>query len=731
MMTRSSLEQVLPQYGTSILLAITVLTGLYASSMYNYLLFHSFVETFSAVVLLVVFAIAWNTRHIQDNHYLLFIGIASLFAGFLGLLHTFAYKGMGVIPSHDSNLPTQLWLAFRYLFAVSLLLAPLFINRKTNPEKTFLIYFVVTIAVCVLIFTSHFPDCFTDETGLTQFKIWSEYVISVMFIGALVLFYYHRRAFDKRVLVFMSLSLVTSVLSELSFTRYVDAFGPANMVGHFFEITSFYCIYRAIIVTGVVQPSNLLFNKLKNSEEAIKKSHEELEYRIQERTEELSRSNNELMRQIEVRKRAETGLSRITRLYSVLSKVNEAIVRIDDPQKLYERVCAIAVEDGLFKMAWIGLKEPETLRVRPVACYGDVCGYLNEINIYAADLPEGRGPTGRAIFQGKYSISGNIEDDPTMLPWRDKALQHGFRSSAAFPFFTNFGIAGALTIYSGVPEFFTNEEIRLLMSLTDNIAFALDSISNEQKKMQAEESLRKINGELEMRVTARTAELAAANKELEAFAYSVSHDLRAPLRTIDGFTRAIEEEQSDKLDAIGKDYFHRIRDAAERMGQLIDALLGLSRLSRKELKRATVDLSALAVVIADELKKSDPDRRVIFTIQESLKAEGDPIMLRLVIENLFDNAWKFTSKQEAAQIEFGMSMNGGVRTYFVKDNGAGFDMAYSRKLFTVFQRLHTVSEFPGIGIGLATVQRIILRHGGRIWAEGLPNKGAVFFFTLG
>jgi signal transduction histidine kinase len=261
---------------------------------------------------------------------------------------------------------------------------------------------------------------------------------------------------------------------------------------------------------------------------------------------------------------------------------------------------------------------------------------------------------------------------------------------------------------------------RMTADLKTVTASKIDLESEVEQRKKAEEALRQ-----------STIELATANKELEAFSYSVSHDLRAPLRSIDGFSQALLEDYAHKLDEQGKNYLQRVRSATQRMGDLIDDLLILSRVTRSEMKLQTVDLSTLANSIAAELKKTQPERSVEFVITPGLSANGDAHLLRLLLENLLGNAWKFTAKRAKAKIEFGASRVNGRRAFLVRDDGAGFDMTYVDKLFTPFQRLHSGNEFPGTGIGLATVQRIVNRHGGRVWAEGEVEKGATVYFMLG
>jgi PAS domain S-box-containing protein len=228
----------------------------------------------------------------------------------------------------------------------------------------------------------------------------------------------------------------------------------------------------------------------------------------------------------------------------------------------------------------------------------------------------------------------------------------------------------------------------------------------------------------------RSAEIAAANKELESFSYSVSHDLRAPLRSMDGFSQALLEDYKDKLDEQGVDYLSRVRAASQKMAALIDDLLSLARVSRAPVRQASVDLAAIARSVAEDLRAATPGRTVDISIARDLTTKGDPALLRIVLENLMRNAWKFTSTRPRAKIEVGSVVVDGSASFFVRDDGVGFDMTYRDKLFNAFQRLHRSDEFPGSGIGLATVARIIHRHGGRVWAEGEVGRGATFYFTL-
>jgi PAS domain S-box-containing protein len=271
----------------------------------------------------------------------------------------------------------------------------------------------------------------------------------------------------------------------------------------------------------------------------------------------------------------------------------------------------------------------------------------------------------------------------------------------------------------------------VVRDLEGNPVLFVGAVRDITAQRQAEAEVRTLNADLEVRVEQRTTDLAQANKDLEAFGYSVSHDLRAPLRALSGYAEALLEEYSDDLGETGRGYAGRIQAASERMATLIDDLLQLARVSRRQMNLGPVDLSAEAAAVAAELQAAEPGRRSRITIQDGVWVTADRGLIRTVMQNLIENAWKFTARREDATIEFGsMAAEDAGTCYFVRDNGAGFDPAHAAKLFQAFQRLHSDADFAGTGIGLASVQRIIERHGGRIWAQGAVDAGATFYFTL-
>jgi PAS domain S-box-containing protein len=428
------------------------------------------------------------------------------------------------------------------------------------------------------------------------------------------------------------------------------------------------------------------------------------------------------------RRKTEQEILRINRQLRAISDCNQAIVRATDEQVLSTSVCRILCEVVGYRMAWVGrIEHDEAKSVLPVAWFGEDNGYLASANITWADTERGRGPTGIAARTGKTDFCQNFLTESKATPWREEALKRGFRSSIAIPLHIGNGLVSAiLTLYAGEPYGFTAAEVELLEELAGDLVFGIEALRTKKDRDRAEEELKNYAAGVEN----ANKELETANQELEAFSYSVSHDLRAPLRGINGFSAALLEEYADKLDDRGREYLNNVRESSQTMGQLIDDLLNLSRINRVEMSVGEVDLSEIVSLIAEDLKKSQPDRKAEFVISSGVTVVADSNLIISMLRNLFENAWKFTGKRELTQIEFGVLKDRTPQVYYVKDNGIGFDMRYSDKLFRPFSRLHSQNEYSGTGIGLANVQRIINRHGGKVWAEGEVNKGATFYFTF-
>jgi len=430
-------------------------------------------------------------------------------------------------------------------------------------------------------------------------------------------------------------------------------------------------------------------------------------------------------------KAAQLELARLNRLYAVLSEVNKAVVRESSAQALFERVCGIAVEVGGLRLAWIGRVDGGSGAVVPVAVSGPAAGYIDDLRLSLTAKPFSLGPVAQSLLTGRSQVYQDIASEPLFQHLHERCETWGLRSVAAVPLAQDGTARYTLTVYAGEPHFFSADVVELLETLAADVSVALQVFAEAARRREAEAQLIKLNAQLEDWVAERTRALEAANRELEAFSYSVSHDLRAPLRSIIGFSRHLNDRYADQLDDIARDYFRRILRASQRMSELIDDLLKLSRIGRQGVRPTEVSLTDLAWEVIETLRQNDPGRQVQVEIEGGLVAWADRALVRIVLENLLANAWKFSARKPDARIRFGSVMVDGEQALVVQDNGAGFDSRYVHKLFTPFQRLHRADEFEGSGIGLATVQRIIAKHGGRVWAEGEVGVGASFYFTLG
>jgi PAS domain S-box-containing protein len=723
------------------------LVGLYLLSRANYLLFHAAVELFSIVVASGVFMIAWNSRRFQNNGFFLCLGIGSVFVAGVDFLHALAYKNMGVFPGRGTNLPTQLWIVARYLHAASLLFSLFLLRRRPRSATLFASYLAVTTLLLAAVFGGIFPDCLREGTGLTPFKIGSEYLICLFLAGSWLLLRRRRQIFDPDVLRLISLALAAFILAELAFTLYTDVFGLSNMAGHLFKVAGFYLLYRAVIETGLTRPYDLLFRELKQSEERYRSLYEKtpvmlhsidregrllsvsdywLEHLGYRREEVLGLPFTGFLTDESRRRAAETVLPEFFRSgevkevpYRVLKQNGEAIEVL---------LSAVAERNG------------EGEITRSLAVMVDVTGIMRA----QAEL---------AHFASFPQLNPNpvleINSDGTVA-FCNRASTETLRKIGLSDNATQFLPEGMSEVYRAlagqqdvvlsrevaVGDRIFAESVQVLPQYAVIRIYATDITARkraEEDLQQRGADLEAANVELEATIDelARTnRELETANEALEAFNYSVSHDLRGPLTVISGQCQVLLHIHAGKVDPEVRQFIQGIYEETWRMNDLISTMLQFSRLGKVALDRRQVDLSAMARRIALQLAAREPRRRAAFTIAEGMAVEGDAGLLQISLENLLGNAWKYSGKAAEAHIEFGTIEIEGGRVFFVRDNGTGFDMAHAADLFTPFKRLHGGGEYEGHGIGLATVQRIVDRHGGRIWAESAPEQGATFYFTI-
>lgn len=445
-----------------------------------------------------------------------------------------------------------------------------------------------------------------------------------------------------------------------------------------------------------------------------------------------------LERELAEREAHKQSMERMNRLYAALSQVNLAVVRAGSRDELLQEICRALVQHGGFQMAWVGWVDQTSSRVVPLAHVGDDNGYLQEAKVFADDRPEGRGPVGTAIREGRPCVCTDFFSDPNLLPWREAAARSGWRSLAAFPIRQEDHIQGALAVYARQKDFFGAREQALVQEAATDVGFGLDTLLNDQRRKQAENSVRqardelaRANADLEQKVGERTAQLVEANANLQTFAYTAAHDLRSPLRAIKGFSRMVLEDGGAGLDASNRSMLERVTVSAEQMGRLLDDLLDYSKISEAEVKLEPVDLGK---TVEEALTLLDTDIRgknAVVTVGKPLPGViGHSATVVLLVNNLVSNALKFMPPGVQPQIQISAELTDGRVRLSVQDNGIGIGQGDLGKIFGAFHRLHGNQAYPGTGLGLAIVRKGAERMGGRVGVESDPGRGSRFWVEL-
>lgn len=722
----------------TVLLGALVLFGLYLSSRHSFLLFHSLTEIFSIVVAYGIFVLTWNSRRFIDNNYILFLGIAYLFIGTLDLVHTLAYKGMGVFPGYGGNLATQLWIAARYLQSISFLVAPLLLGRKLSPPLVFLGYTVVTSLWLMSIFYwDIFPTCYIDGVGLTPFKKISEYVISFIFLVSILLLVRRRREFDKSVFQFLVASIILTICSELAFTFYIGLYTSPNMIGHLLKIVAVYLIYRAIIRIGFAKPYNLLFRNLKQSEEALRASEQHY----------LALVKNLADAVFEIKEGVIIWCN--DRAAEIYGFPKDELVGKDagffypsgiSPSEFSGMVSKVIKEEGVFRGA-------SAVRRKD--------GSLIDIEYSLTQIP-GKSPIEVVAVARDISDRKRIEE----------ALR---RSEASYRTLVESSPDGIISVDSKIRitdcngwicnllgcsmDALKGKDFRELLAreLPDKLSFYLDQLTRNGL-IETEFELRgsggqtmpvwakivghhDINGALDQAVVyiRDIAERKKVDELKDEFIGLVSHELRSPLTVIMGAVNTVLTEGARLSREETRQLLQDAAWEAEYLSHLLGNLLELSRVRADRLVLNTEPVNIRNVVknTVDKIRRQSPTHRFVVDLPKGLPiVNADPLRLERILYNLLENAIKYSP--EGGEIRIFAKQNEDHLVIGISDHGIGISLHDQAKLFGPFQRLEDqrLSGVKGVGLGLLVCRRLVEAHGGRIWVESEPGSGSTFCFTL-
>lgn len=779
------MKQLCPRYvlGATFFAALLpfLLVEIFPSGFYHvmsaerYLVFHNVAEFFSVMVSLSIFGVGWFSYDQSRDRRALFLSAAFLAVGLMDFMHTLGYTGMPPFWTPNSpNKSTQYWIAARFLTASAFLVSAFIASERQRCWLSKPILMTAALFVPLLVFSgvtffpAHVPATFVEGAGLTPFKKGAEYVI-ICLLGLAIAAYGKRMAgADDGQIVYYLAAFVLCIFSELVFTVYKSVFDTFNILGHVYKVAAFYLIYKGIFASSVGNP----YVKLADANEKLRmeiggreKALEGLEAAGDYNRSLIEASMDPLVtigpdgRITDVNAATETATGR-QRKELIGTDFSDYFTEPGRARSGYEQV----FREGMVRDYALEIRRSDG-HITPVlynaVVYRDEAGGVMGVFAAARDMTERKraeeaiqhastynrrlieasldplvtiGPEGtiQDVNAATESVTGRSRDELIGTDFSDyftkpERARDGYKQAFREGTVRDYALEIRHRDGTETPVLYNASVYRDESGTVIGVFAAARDITEVRR---AQRALEQFNRELEQRVEARTAELTAANRELEAFAYSVSHDLRAPLRAIDGFSRMMEEDYNKALDEEGKRVLGVIRSETRKMAQLIDDLLSFSRIGRRGMNAGEIDMEGLARTICEEARAAVADRKVEIRLGALPRAKGDSSMVRQVLVNLLSNAVKFTRPRETAIIEINGRVDGDEYVYSVKDNGVGFDMQYANKLFGVFQRLHAAEEFEGTGVGLAIVQRIIHKHGGRLWGEGAVDRGAVFYFTL-
>jgi len=691
-------EFVMPNPFIVVFVWVLVLSGLYLTSLYSYLLFHSLSEIFSIVVACGIFMIAWNSRQFLDNNYLLFIGIAYLFVGGLDLLHTLAYKGMGVFQAHGANLPTQLWIAARYIESFSLLIAPLVLGRKLRSSFVLMGYFLVVVMLLSSIFHWRiFPDCFVEGVGLTPFKKWSEYIICLILICSIALLVRKQEEFDKVVLKLLVASIFLTIAAELAFTFYISVYGISNLFGHFCKIISFYLIYKAIIETGLTKPYDLLFRDLKQSEEALRgkeaalrESHFELERRVEERTADLMKANEQLKQEIEERRKAEEGLAERIRLEGLRGEVGVALAKGDTLRTLLQPCTEALIEHlgAAFARIWAYNEVEKMLELQASA------GLYTSIDGSRSRVAVGESKVGIIAQERQPQIINAILSDPQIVD-HDWAKRTGMVAFAGYPLIFADSLVGVMAMFAGEP--FSEFTLDALASVADQIALGIQRQKAEEAFRKSGEELRFLSSQL---LTAQETERGRIARELH-----------------DGIGQSLSAIKFRVEDALGQLAKGSTESSVSNLVNLIPVIQSTVEEVRRitmDLRPSTLDDLGILATIAWLCREFQSTYSTVEIKREINAEESDvPNPLKIVLYRVMQEALNNVAKHSGANmVTISLGRKNNTIQLAIEDNGCGFDVEEARSV-----------ESSKRGFGLGSMKERTELSGGTFAINSAKGKG--------